>query len=227
MEQLVNFKILYALVASIFFVGCSNTQKEFYENGNMKSIIKLNSDNNFHGEATFYFENGNIEKTVSYNNGYIKKCVVFYENGGIMWQAPYMNNKKNGEYIEFYPNNKIKKRINFSSDTILNSIEYDTLDNIIMEYVLIDTNKLPPFDTNFIFLTTDKNMDKIKLSIPNIPSSQLLPEIINGEARVIDRINGLWEVRPIRKDKPTQIGLRIQLENNVYYTLGYNRYDLN
>lgn len=227
MEQLVNIRVVFVLVILLSLQGCHKSQKEYYDNGNLKSDIKLNKENNYNGIASFYYEDGKLEKVVEYDNGFILKCTVYYENGQVMWQSPYLNNLKNGEYLEYYPNGEIKKKMNFREDTVISSIHFDTRGIITNEYVRVDTAKLPVFDESFVIMLQDSSVKKIQIKVPNVPSSQLMPEIINGETRVLDRVNGVWEVRGLNNTKPTYIGIRIRLDNDNDFSFGYNTYTLN
>ncbi len=228
MEQLVKNRIVAITFISLLVISCQKTQKEYYSDGSIKSIIKLNKNNDYHEQAKFYYENGEIEKIVNYKNGYITECKVYYPDGQIMWESPYLNNMKHGNYIEYHPNGAIKKKISFRKDTIIASSHYDTLNNLTFEYVKLDTNNIPKFDSVFIKVLDKKinstSYSRIQLKVPNIPSSQLVPEVVNGEARVIKRVEGIWEVRALNNKKPTYIGIRVILENNTNYTIGYNIY---
>jgi len=230
MEQLVKIRTIF--VAFILLVaGCQKTQKEYYSNGNIKSVIKLNKKNNYDGQAKFYYENGKLEKLVNYDNGDIKECKVYYQNGQIIWRSPYLNNRKQGNYLEYYPNGVIKKSILFKQDTIMKFRQYDSLGNLTFEYLKLDTNNIPRFDSSYIKLLDKKinsnSFSRIQLNVPNIPASQLVPEVVNGKAKVINGIEGVWGIKALNDKKPIYIGIKIILENNNYYTFGYNIYSSN
>lgn len=227
MEQLIKIRIT-AIVFILLLVSCQKTQKEYYSDGNIKSVIKLNRNNNYDGQAKFYYDNGGIKMIVNYDNGYVKDCKVFYPNGQLKWESPYVNNMKQGDYNEYYPNGAIKAKILFRKDTVIHSKDYDTLGSLTSEYVKLDTNDIPKFDSSFIRILGKRinsdNFTKVQLKVPNIPSSQLIPEIANGEIKLINRVEGIWEAKSLRDDKPTYLWIRILLQNNKYYTLGYNIY---
>ena len=221
----VRRRLIIFVTLILFLFSCRNTRKEYYKNGNIKSIVRLNKENRYNGKAEFYYENGKIKKLVFFDNGDIKECKVFYPNGQIKWESPFLNNVKHGNYFEYYQNGGIKKKILFSQDTIIRSSIYDSLGNMIYEYVKVDTCNISEFDTGFVkILSNGPNSSRIQLHVPGIPSSQLVPDVVNGHAKLLNRVEGIWEFEVLNEKKPTYIGIRILLDNNKYYSLGYNVY---
>jgi antitoxin component YwqK of YwqJK toxin-antitoxin module len=197
-------KIFWIIIISTSFIGCKNSKKDFYNNGNIRAVIELDASNNCHGEAKYFYIDGKLEKTQKYEHGTLLYSIDYYKNGRIKFKDSYCN------------------------DTLYFSQGWDSLGNCNYEYVRLDTNKIPAFENKFIrFINgnlSNQNFTKIKLEIPSIPSYQLYPAIVNGEFKVYDRIKGIWEVKSYDITKPTYIGIVIFIDNNHTFTIGYNKY---
>ncbi|MDR3259058.1 MAG: dynamin family protein, partial [Fusobacteriaceae bacterium] len=84
------------------------TEKEYYENGKIKSEIRV-SNKNLKRKFKFYYENGKLEKKgIIINNFYEGLCISYYDNGKNKIEANYKNGELDGKYKEFYHNGNIK-----------------------------------------------------------------------------------------------------------------------
>jgi len=101
------------------------------------------------GKAYYYYDNGNIKETIEYRNGKKEGAGVEYnEKGQIITLLQYNNNylinrekinrfnaenEKTGSWIEFYPNGKIHKEMNYKED-LLDGLykEFDKNGNLII-----------------------------------------------------------------------------------------------
>ena len=94
-------KLLVGVILIVFFYGCTEVKKEYYENGNFKSELPLKGDV-VNGIAKYYYEDGALKKEVSYVNG-VKSGLIkkYFHDGSLNWECFYENNKYNGLYKEY------------------------------------------------------------------------------------------------------------------------------
>ncbi len=116
--------------------------KEFYENGNTKSIFNyLNGEKN--GNFELYYETGEVsykgycEKNIAkgiykmyYRNGNLQQegniingkengeVKIYFESGELHQKIRFSKGIKNGKFIEFYKNKKISKKTTYLDDKI-------------------------------------------------------------------------------------------------------------
>ena len=222
-------KLVIVLIILALFNSCRNIDYKYYDNGTIKSKIYKDKNGDYHKEAIFYYENGDIEKQVNYQHGYITECKVYYRNGAIKWESPYKNNKKDGQYIEYYENGTIQKKILFKEDEIIHYHEFDTTKKLISEYIKLDIDSIPDFKSSFIKSVGEIKADTlstINFKIPNIPPFQITPLIINGSIRAKDRINGVWEVKANETDT-IKIGIRLAVNDTMNIEYGWVNFPIN
>ncbi len=103
-------KKLALITISFLIFGCSNPEKEFYPNGNVKKEYYSNDKGEYDGEYTKYYENGVIEMTCVYEKG--KRVGIakwYYENGNLAKECSYANGLENGIYRDYYEDGKTIK----------------------------------------------------------------------------------------------------------------------
>ena len=91
-------KILFILLLIISFIGFgqNETKKEYWDNGQIKSV-EYYKNGNRDGTFSYYFENGQIGWEENWKDGTPDgKFIYYYENG----QKRYEKHYKNGELIE-------------------------------------------------------------------------------------------------------------------------------
>lgn len=217
------------ILVCLLLLGCSNNiEKEYYENGTLKSILNKNNKGQLNGIAKYFYENGNIKSEEKYVNGDLKYRKSFYPSGQIYWMAGYEQGKMNGEYKEYSQNGYLILEGKVIDEIFVQYNKYDSLNKIIMEYIRIDSTKIPKFNQSFIQLECEglytNKFCGIKLKIPSIPSSQLLPFIANGTVQLIDRTNGIWEAQAHSKSDSVVIGISVYIDDSTEYFVGYKKY---
>ena len=74
--------------------------KEYFDNGNIKSINNYLNDN-LHGLCQTFFENGNLESSWLFKDDMRHGlCVTFYESGRVFKLSQYINDWPEGIYHE-------------------------------------------------------------------------------------------------------------------------------
>jgi hypothetical protein len=210
-----------------FIISCNEVKKEYHYNGNLKSKIPLDKEGDYHGKAKFYFSDGEIRKFVEYKHGYIERCEVYTENGDLLWESSYENNKRDGLYKEYYTNKKIKKKVWYKQGEIQKLIKFDTLNNIVLEYRKLKKEALPHFRESFIHLDGEIFTDtftNISFKVPNIPKSQIIPYISNGIIKVTNRMKGDWKIKADSKEDSILIGTRIHINDSTWVNYGSIKY---
>lgn len=96
---------------------------DYYPNGNIR--IKGTYKNNLRdGLWEYYFENGKIWSTGTFKNGKSDGIFTIYnKDGSLFMKSSYKNGKPDGKW-QFYENNKLKKEVYFSNDSIVKEIYY-------------------------------------------------------------------------------------------------------
>lgn len=139
-------KILLIVGLSLFFIGCSDKLPEVNENSKKEIIPTKNGKP--HGTAKYYNEEGVLYKTIQYKNGFKSGVEVIsrYDlinniidtkttpyiggekdgieilrdnNGMVIWQKTYVNNKLNGIAKTYYlKSGKLKTRASYVNDQL-------------------------------------------------------------------------------------------------------------
>lgn len=216
-------KKVIIFISLLILSSCRNVDYEYYDSGAIKSKISKDSKGDFDKEAIFYYENGDIEKKVLYQHGYIMECIVYHKNGKVNWESPYKNNKKDGLYNEYYEDGTIHKKILFKEGEVIHYREFDTLTKLTAEYTKLDIDSIPDYKKSFIKSIGEIRTDSFSLInfvIPNIPPFQITPLIINGNIRVKDKINGVWEIKANNTDS-LKIGIRLTVNDTMKIDYGW------
>lgn len=96
---------------------------EFYPNGKIR--VKGTYKNNLReGLWEYYHENGKLWSTGNFVNGKSNGVFTIYnKDGSLFMKSSYKNGKPDGKW-SFYENNKLKKEVYFSNDSIVKEINY-------------------------------------------------------------------------------------------------------
>jgi hypothetical protein len=118
-------RIIGFLFVVIFIVSCNKYEKEYYENGNLKSKCQVDKNGIKHGLSIFYYEDGGIKYTFNYNHGKQNDTnKMFYEDGNILFKKYYENGFESGASKYFNKDGTINKIIYYNKGTQLNIQEY-------------------------------------------------------------------------------------------------------
>jgi antitoxin component YwqK of YwqJK toxin-antitoxin module len=82
--------------------------KEFYKNGNRKKIEHY-KDGVKHGEVLIYYKNGDLDTKYTMQKGLIDgKMISYYKNGKLRAETDYKNGKPHGIVKHYYPNGRLE-----------------------------------------------------------------------------------------------------------------------
>ena len=92
-------------------------RKVDYENGLLKTYFIYNKDGIPDGESVEYYEEGNIKSIIPFRNNIVEGLTItYYENGNIDEEVNYKNNKMNGEAKSYDENGKLNGRTIFKDN---------------------------------------------------------------------------------------------------------------
>ena len=92
-------------------------RKVDYENGLLKTYFIYNKDGIPDGESVEYYEEGNIKSIIPFRNNVVEGLTItYYENGNIDEEVNYKNNKMNGEAKSYDENGKLNGRTIFKDN---------------------------------------------------------------------------------------------------------------
>ncbi len=135
------FITLIAFLAAITLSSCTKTEKSYYPDGRLQSIIHYKFGKE-HGKSVYmfrspntveievemkngkrnghfyrYFENGNLETHCIYVNDSIEGVeTMFLPNGEKRQETTYVRGKKNGPHLEYHVNGQLKAECGFKND---------------------------------------------------------------------------------------------------------------
>ncbi|MFK7920694.1 MAG: toxin-antitoxin system YwqK family antitoxin [Bacteroidia bacterium] len=110
---------LYLLTSLLMFVVYTNGQeiKTYYENGNLKTSVPVNSDGLFSGEGFTFYQSGEMAMKTFYNQGKRQGTErEYYPDGMILGECTYVNDKREGWYTGYYQNGRPKFKQAWESD---------------------------------------------------------------------------------------------------------------
>ncbi|MCH8902960.1 MAG: hypothetical protein IIA45_03485 [Bacteroidetes bacterium] len=131
-------KKLSFLIICLLFGGCEENQKiEYYENGNVYSILVVNKKTGVDTLKKFY-ENGKIDRIVIFKNGRRNgRYLTFHDNGQVMVEAYYELGKLNGKYLAYNENATLIKDMKYVEGKLdgvpVSAKLYDLHGRLIME----------------------------------------------------------------------------------------------
>ena len=100
-------------------------RKVDYENGLLRIYFIYNKDGIPDGESVEYYEEGNIKSIIPFRNNIVEGLTItYYENGNIDEEVNYKNNKMNGEAKSYDENGKLNGRTIFKDDIKLEEDVY-------------------------------------------------------------------------------------------------------
>ena len=92
-------------------------RKVDYENGLLRIYFIYNKDGIPDGESVEYYEEGNIKSIIPFRNNMVEGLTItYYENGNIDEEVNYKNDKMNGEAKSYDENGKLNGRTIFKDD---------------------------------------------------------------------------------------------------------------
>lgn len=111
-------KILVFLIASLALASCQQTEVQYFENGNKKSVFRKKGEQ-FHGESIWYHDNGKPSLKANYKDGTLHgKSINYYYNGEKEVEVNYENGIRQGESMKWFNNGKLKEEMFFVNDTL-------------------------------------------------------------------------------------------------------------
>jgi len=115
------------LMLMMAFMGCSNVDKEYYENGKLRYEMEK-KNGMYNGKATFYYANGLKQHECFYNNDTLQGLSTrWYNNGKVYAIEHYKDNLLHGVTQYFDMNGKKQREANYHLDTLHgDSYEYYT-----------------------------------------------------------------------------------------------------
>ena len=100
-------------------------RKVDYENGLLKTYFIYNKDGIPDGESVEYYEEGNIKSIIPFRNNIVEGLTItYYENGNIDEEVNYKNDKMNGEAKSYDENGKLNGRTIFKDNIKLEEDVY-------------------------------------------------------------------------------------------------------
>lgn len=155
-------RVIFIVIVIGFVTSCNNSEssisevKEFYDNGNIKSIIRNRNDKRH--DTTFYFyPTGELEKLEYYEDGEIK-----------------------GEVLTFFENGIISNKYIYNDNQIIKEYSYDSFGELINEYKSLKINELDSLWFNFVAKNADESGLYLLNIKSNIPIGNILPVIPNA-----------------------------------------------
>lgn len=92
------------------YIKTSNTKKEQWNNGAIKQIFELNTNNEKHGNALVFYVDGKLKEKAIYENGLLKQ-VESFEKDGLLLHKIICKDETNCTQITYKPNGKIDNEI--------------------------------------------------------------------------------------------------------------------
>ncbi|WP_338939609.1 phosphatidylinositol-4-phosphate 5-kinase [Fusobacterium pseudoperiodonticum] len=100
-------------------------RKVDYENGLLRIYFIYNKDGIPDGESVEYYEEGNIKSIIPFRNNMVEGLTItYYENGNIDEEVNYKNDKMNGEAKSYDENGKLNGRTIFKDNIKLEEDVY-------------------------------------------------------------------------------------------------------
>jgi len=93
------------------------THRSFFNNGSIRCVIPLNSENKVNGIVLRYFSSGKLDMETMYENE-VKhgKCNSYDENSGVLYTESLYNNGKLVSKKYYFSSGKIKSIINYKNN---------------------------------------------------------------------------------------------------------------
>ena len=116
MKRAPHIVILLTLV--IIFSACSDVEKTYWENGNIKSELPYKNAK-LNGTAIWYYEDGTVQMEVPYEYDEITGTSIrYHDNGRKELEETYINNVRQGKAIAYsYPGKRVEQKY-YVNDTL-------------------------------------------------------------------------------------------------------------
>ncbi len=217
-------KTLFYILVFVTLWGCSeNTVKEYFDNGDLKSIFSFKNDSVLHGNCKFYFKEGGISEEKIYSDGTLKLHKAYFKTGELRYEAQMEGDLRNGVSKDYYKNGAIKVKAELLFGGLKKYEKYDSIGNKTYWYETLNEESLPKFSKDFIDIkdVTDSGF-YVQVVVPGISPFQTIPIMARGDGKVIDDSKALWFIDPRQSnDSLLKIGVRIALNDTTYKILGW------
>lgn len=142
--------IIYLSIAFVVFsfLSCKKSAKTYYDTGEMKEVISLNSDSLKHGEYKRFHINGNIAETGEFENGkQVETKKLFFDNGKLESESKYENGILQGFHRVYYPSGKLMIDAKYENNMLSGSFKKFYENGVIKEVVtFVEGEENGPFE---------------------------------------------------------------------------------
>jgi len=117
------------------FASSMHQSNFIYEVGKIVSVNNYDTNyNNVYSTGIHYFKTIETACLYQYRSSTHAFIKMYYDNGQLYNIIEYKFSKKNGQYIEYYPNGKKKCEMNYENNKLKGApIQYDIHENIILK----------------------------------------------------------------------------------------------
>lgn len=93
-----------------------NIEKRYHKNGKLRAYYRYDDLKQKHGDAKFYTEDGQIQKSFIYEHGEKIQATSYYDNGQPLMEINYKNGVKDGLLKRFYDNGQVESETPYKED---------------------------------------------------------------------------------------------------------------
>jgi antitoxin component YwqK of YwqJK toxin-antitoxin module len=112
----ISLKVVITLLVTVFSCRQKQESREYYRNGNVKSIKEFRNGQ-LHGKYTSYYLSGTKESEEEYRNGKLfGSMILYYENGDTTELVRFLEHGKEGEQRLYFPGNRVKMTLGWMHD---------------------------------------------------------------------------------------------------------------
>ena len=206
-----TLRILW-LLAFVFFAACSsspnatdsnddnkevvkqesNTQKQFYPNGNIMIEIEL-IDGQRQGVSKKYYEDGTVNTSIEYKNDLRDGEAKFYYQGGELYRlTTYKGNMLNGPRQFFHRGGELKSEQSFKNDFPGTDLkEYSNLGKLRDEKYKLTASLKKARSGSVITASLNKNMDKAFFYIGELMDGKFMHEELRELTPMGDKVEAV------------------------------------
>ena len=110
-------------------------QKTYHSNGNLMTLVELDSSKKFHGEAKKFYENGILKSVTLYDHGTITDAKQYFENGQLSMHFQYKDGVKHGRRLKYWENGQLQSELSyFNGEPQKGLVEYKKSGEKITKY---------------------------------------------------------------------------------------------
>lgn len=170
-----------------------NTIRTYFENGNLKAQVKIDTDKERHGEALLYYESGKLKSVNIYNHGVKEKATQYFENGNKQMEFFYKDGMKHGKRTKFWENGKVQSVVEYHEDNPKQGlIEYNKAGNKISKYPKLKVQHIDRLDSRgkyFIDIYFSSNSKRGNYYVGKLENgvlnhSLIKLELVDGKGRI-------------------------------------------